>query len=49
MQLKQCTTCNIEKSISEFSKHQKGKFGVRSVCKICTSIESKEYKNKPRH
>lgn len=35
MLTKQCTTCHIEKSTTEFSKSKRGKFGVRSTCKCC--------------
>ena len=32
---KVCTSCNIEKVLSEFSKSNTGKFGVTSQCKPC--------------
>jgi Lon protease-like protein len=34
-QTKQCTTCHIEKLITEFSKSKNGKYGVTSRCKCC--------------
>lgn len=34
---KTCTKCQVEKSLGEFHKSKKGKFGVRSICKRCTA------------
>ena len=34
-QTKVCTTCKEEKSICEFHKEKKGKYGVKSKCKVC--------------
>lgn len=34
---KKCTTCNIEKPLSEFHKQKKGLYGVSSTCKPCAS------------
>lgn len=42
--MKTCTKCKQEKSISEFYKSNKGKNGLRSICKICDSFKNKEYK-----
>jgi hypothetical protein len=39
MQTKVCTTCGVEKEISEFPKAKFGKYGVSSKCKVC----SKQY------
>lgn len=47
MQLKVCTTCNIEKDIAMFHKIKAGKFGVRSVCIECRKVEGQQYRNKP--
>lgn len=48
MNRKICTKCQKEKQVSEFSNHQTCKFGVRSVCKICTNkINKKQYKQLP--
>jgi len=33
--LKKCSNCGELKPFSEFHKHPKGKYGVRSQCKIC--------------
>ena len=38
-----CSVCGIEKSLENFSKDKSRRFGVRSVCKKCISISSKEY------
>ena len=40
---KVCTTCNIEKPLTDFAKSKTERFGVRSRCKGCTSIYNKEY------
>ena len=32
---KKCTKCGEEKFLSEFYEHENGKYGVRSICKIC--------------
>ncbi len=45
-QTKICTTCNIEKSISEFSKAKLGKYNVRSQCKLCIAELRQINKNK---
>jgi len=42
-QVKICVKCNIDKPLCHFSLSTKGKFGVRSVCKVCTRILDKEY------
>ncbi len=39
MQLKTCTTCYIEKSITEFNKSKNGKYGVGSTCKSCVKLD----------
>jgi hypothetical protein len=33
--MKICTKCNVELSLDNFSKDSKGKFGVKSRCKVC--------------
>lgn len=43
MNVKTCSKCNIEKSISKFNKHKTGKYGVRGDCKLCRKIYNKEY------
>lgn len=40
---KNCTTCTLSKSITDFHKNKKGKFGRNSICKTC--IRAK-YQNK---
>jgi len=32
---KKCSKCGEEKSINEFCRDKNGKFGVRSLCKVC--------------
>ena len=46
MKNKICTSCNQEKEISNFSKHQTGKFGVRSSCKNCEKLYQTKNKDK---
>lgn len=43
-QTKICTTCNIEKELSEFHKQKTGKFGVRGECKICMNSRNKQWR-----
>jgi hypothetical protein len=38
MDKKTCTKCEMEKDVTEFSKQEGGKFGVRSICKYCSRI-----------
>lgn len=48
--MKTCTKCNVEQPLENFSKDNKGKFGVKSRCKACIkeydkanySIEAKQ-------
>jgi hypothetical protein len=45
MENKKCKKCEELKPISEFGKHKISKDGLRSICKICNSNESKKYYN----
>tara|TARA_R110002126_G_scaffold62700_5_gene161285 strand:+ start:4398 stop:5198 length:801 start_codon:yes stop_codon:yes gene_type:complete len=42
--MKKCTTCEIEKKESEFSKAKANKDGLRGNCKSCVKEESKKYR-----
>jgi 5-methylcytosine-specific restriction endonuclease McrA len=42
---KQCTKCNEVKSIDQFYKSKKDKYGVNSYCKECSNKYHKEYRN----
>ena len=42
-----CSTCTISKSISDFHKNKKGKFGRNSICKSC--ILAKYRKHSPKY
>lgn len=44
MKTKICTKCGIEKKLSEFYKHLRGKFSVRSKCISCMKNYQKENK-----
>jgi len=46
MKTRICNQCGKEKLLSEFSKKSNGKFGVRSICKACTAINSKDYRKR---
>lgn len=46
MTSKICTVCNIEKSLNDFRKQRKGKFGKESQCKICRNKYKRELKKK---
>lgn len=41
--IKRCSKCGEHKPLSHFSKCSKEKLGVRSRCKLCTSVDSKAY------
>ena len=41
---KTCSKCNIEKELHLFEKHNKCKYGVHSICKICKNPKQ-EFKN----
>lgn len=40
--MKVCKKCNISKELSEFGVENKSKDGLKSICKECRKIESKE-------
>lgn len=41
--MKTCTKCGVCKSLDSFSKQAKGKFGVTSICKRCSSERGKAW------
>ncbi len=43
MKTKICTKCDIEKELSDFSKHPTAKLGVRPECKLCRNKDSKSF------
>lgn len=47
---KKCTQCGLVKPFKEFGKEKKGKYGLKSKCRVCmTEIRSEQYKkNKDR-
>ena len=44
--MKTCTTCKIEKNLTEFHKHSGSKDGHHWKCKKCVALYQKELKNK---
>jgi hypothetical protein len=46
---KLCTYCNLEKSISDFSNHKKGKDGKRSYCKSCVRLLADPNRTRPAY
>ena len=40
--MKLCKICNIDKELTDFGVEKKSKDGLRSVCKECRKIESKQ-------
>jgi hypothetical protein len=46
--MKKCSLCGEEKSKDLFGKSSNSKDGLRSRCKVCRSVESKEYRHKYR-
>jgi len=43
MVTKICSVCKIEKDVLLFSKYKNAKDGLKSSCKLCIAIKSKEY------
>ena len=45
---KRCSKCRKFKAVSEYHKHQRGKYGVQSKCKTCSSEDNpkRKYKNR---
>ncbi|RYE43951.1 MAG: hypothetical protein EOP24_26240 [Hyphomicrobiales bacterium] len=41
--MKTCTKCDTAKPLSGFSRQAKGKFGVTSICKGCSSARGKSW------
>lgn len=41
--MKKCIVCNVDKDITAFSKHSRTIDGIRSICKKCIPIASKDY------
>lgn len=39
--IKRCTSCQQEKPITDFYKDSHGKYGVKSICKLCSSEKYK--------
>ena len=44
-----CTKCKNEKSLTEFYKHSKAKYGRFPECKICYLERCREYRNRPEN
>ena len=45
---KKCTKCGEVKSVSDFSKHSNGKYGVDSRCKLCAAADARKNHHKNR-
>lgn len=43
---KVCTKCGKLKTINNYHKDKRKKYGVRNICKTCTSINDKKYNKK---
>lgn len=39
-----CTSCTIEKELSDFHNHKKGKLGKAERCRVCTSEYNRMYR-----
>jgi len=46
---RECTKCQLTKSLSEFDKAKLGKFGVTAQCKTCKSKSSKKYRDETEY
>jgi len=44
---RKCNRCGRRLNLLKFSKHKRGKYGRRGICKECDSIYSQEYHNRP--
>lgn len=44
-QVKQCSKCKVEKSLSEFYKDKQKSDGFSSACRTCMKAQSKSYRN----
>jgi len=42
--MKTCNKCKIEKPLSDFSKKKQGKYGVSSICKLCSNQHNRAYR-----
>jgi hypothetical protein len=40
---KNCNKCQLKKTSEDFYKSKLGKYGLRSICKICSHIQNKKY------
>ncbi|EMM3430068.1 hypothetical protein RRS04_004900 [Klebsiella aerogenes] len=40
---KKCSACCTVKPFSDFGKESKGRFGLKSKCKVCISVKNKSY------
>jgi 5-methylcytosine-specific restriction endonuclease McrA len=47
--MKICLICNQLKSLTDFHQHKTAKDKLKSSCKICSNIASKEYRLKNKH
>lgn len=46
METRICSKCKIEKNLTDFSKSNQGKYGVRPECKSCNSLYTKKRREK---
>ena len=44
--MKKCSKCKVDKSINDFPKHEAGKGGLLSYCKICHNKQNRERKSR---
>jgi hypothetical protein len=43
--MKSCAKCKILKPLSDFGKRKNGKNGLRSMCKICTNAQTRDWQH----
>ena len=46
MSKKKCKKCHKNKNVTSFAKHSSGKYGVRTICKVCNRKIGKIYREK---
>ena len=42
--MKQCTSCELFKSLDKFPKDKRGKNGLRAQCRVCRNLKISERK-----
>lgn len=46
--MKRCSKCKKEKPLDRFNAHSYNKDGLKTICKLCDSINQKQYRTAER-